>query len=251
VVEKVASKHWFEVRRRAWRQGHFQEERWGRLGADGAVRADWQPVGTLAVDAMIRYVGRSQAVARLQVKNARVHPHMDPREVAILWRVALDALVESGTAPDMQWSRNVFPYWFEWIPPRGSRGEMVQPFFLPVNPEAGAISLSTSFGMVSGNLWVCRGCRRPFQRSSTVRKCPDCHKAETLKTAAGLPRELVHKVWRPFRKRLDLRVLRGTMQPEERDRQKVAALRSLRDVGTGRLPLPEWREQWERQNSGR
>jgi hypothetical protein len=247
----VASTIWFEVRRRAWRQGHFQEERWGRRGAGGAITGNWRPVGTVAVEAMLRYAGSRRVVEQWRAEGLSINGDTPPRKVAIFWRVALDGFVEGGTAPDINWSRGVFPYWFDWIPPRGSRGEMVQPFFLPLNAEAGAISLSAVFAMVSGNLWICRGCHQPFRRSSTARKCADCQRTDSLKTAAGLPREIVRGVWRPFRKRLDLRVLRGTMRPKERDKLKMSGLRGLRDVDAGRRTLTDWREHFESYNSVR
>jgi hypothetical protein len=253
----VASKSWFTIRRRAWRHGHFQEECWGTLGGHGAIKGDWRPIGTLAAEAMRRYsvvgevVGRSHTVARLlggRARAVRVDPEMSPGDVAGLWRTALQAIVDGRLPPAMPWAGSVFPYWIAWTPPRGSAREIVQPFFLPVNAEAGAISLSAAFGMVSGGIWVCRECHQPFRRSSTTKVCPECQRGASLTTGAGLPASL-KPVWRRFRKRLDLRVMRGQMVPQDRDRAKQLGLRALREVAGGRLALSTWNERWNQRRS--
>ncbi len=139
-----------------------------------------------------------------------------------------------------------------WLPSNTlpDRREFLQDFVLPSHPiwRYHALTLSAFFGIRSGRLWLCRKCQRPFvrheQRPRQIR-CDDCLKVRI--TAAGLPGS-IKPIYQAARKRRTLRVHRGTLPSEQRDREQAAALRDARLYQQGKLTLAEWRERHDRKD---
>jgi hypothetical protein len=247
---------WFEVRRDPRGRGVFQ---WERVG----LRGQWSLVGSLAAEAMWRFA-RSSVVARMLAVGPerrqeggrvgegqgpsgaiKVHAWMSPRDVATIWRAALDAVTgrTRPLAPEM-WSRLAFPFWAQFVPALPTPEGLVLPFYLPLNPQAAAIALSAAFGMAAGRLQVCP-CGRPFVRSlvkSSQRACDHCRRSGAV-PVAGLPPALA-SLWVRLRKRLAYEVRSGKITPDARSGRQLAAHKALLEVAAGRLALDEWRRMF-------
>jgi ketopantoate reductase len=128
------------------------------------------------------------------------------------------------------------------LPPEVSGVEIIQRFRLEINRSLHATWLSLVYGLASGRLWRCKGCRQPFIRTlGRLRAlfCATCGHARTVTTAAGLPYELA---LRYRRRRVQLAVWRnrGHMSPSTCQDLQQAALREVRQVEAGTCSLQAW-----------
>ncbi len=124
------------------------------------------------------------------------------------------------------------------------RNEMTLPYQLPERRWIEtALAWSTLFGLVAGRLRACEACQSLFVASLQAprrRTCDACRgrRLGPRPRAAGLPRSMV-RLYTLLRKRLDQRVYRRTMKPDERDRLLSEALADVKTLGTA-----EWGQRW-------
>ncbi len=264
----------YSVRRQAWRPGHFQDERLGvakpapfrarvrgtpwswvtvQATADdpiGTGETNWRPVGSYAAETL-RYMSVNEALS--QIERGTQNP-------AAVWLTVLGAKTRkrqvaarvleqaAGLAlMELQSPR----IGVRWLPPHplSDHREFSQDVVLsPQLWQRQALTLSACFGLKSGRLWLCRICERPFVRLENrprQTRCDECRKVH--RTAAGLRRSM-RATYQVIRRRLALRVHRGTLTLEQRTQEQTAALQDAWLVQRGMLTFGEWSARHDRKD---
>jgi DNA-directed RNA polymerase subunit RPC12/RpoP len=229
----------YAIRRVAWRPGHFQDE---QVGANGP----WRPVGSLAaeelgsmdVDQALRQLkggAESPVAVWLTVLDTLTRAQRVPRSVLnnAIKRVLFGFNGLQGPRSPTQW----------WLPTAFVSREFVQVFVPPPDPigRLHRLTLSALFGIASRRLWLCSSCLQPFvrhERRPRQMRCDECRKRRV--TAANLPQSVL-AAYTAVRKRLALRVHRGTLTLEQREQKQQTALHDARLVSQGKLTLAEWK----------
>jgi hypothetical protein len=264
----------YSVRRQASRSGHFQDERLGvakpapfrgrvrgtpwswvtvrARGNDpmGKGEATWRPVGSYAVEAL-RYMSVNEAFSQIErgtqtpmaVWLTVLGAKALKRQVAarVLEQAAGLALMElQSPRIGVRW---LLPH------PLSDHREFSQDVVLsPQLWQRQALTLSACFGLKSGRLWLCRNCERPFVRHENQprqTRCDECRRIH--RTAAGL-RSSMRAMYQVIRRRLALRVHRGTLTPEQRTQEQKAALQDAWLVQQEKLTFGEWSARHDRKD---
>jgi hypothetical protein len=236
----------YEVRFSVRRGGAIQAERFGR-GEAGLENAVTQEPGTFAIRQLEAWQG------------ALREPIADPEDRAKLrralrfWRRVLE--VEVRGEPRPAWMNRRLAdvrsriTWLgpNWTFRRGKRYQLVMRWAAPMGGDV--VYLSILYGALARTLRLCRECGAAFVtdlRHLNRRTC-DAHRKEARPAghrAVGLSRRLV-SYWTKLRRRMNQRVRRRRLTPNERDTILDGALADLRHVGARRMSLEEWQRRWD------
>lgn len=121
--------------------------------------------------------------------------------------------------------------------------------FSVLGDEAGAVYLSAAFGVLAGRLRICTQCGGPFITDlarPNQRICELCRGAtrpRVLRATGFSPR--LHRLYSRVRKRLDQRVLRKTLSPQDRAQSLAGMLADLRRVRAREMSKSAWQKRWD------